>query len=358
VGGIACGAVAAAVPAAGAAISVGAYRRALVAIQADLGRGDWAAARGRAGRLAGERIASGGGEELAPDLAVLRPLAGARDRGAAAAAAMRLSRLIEALPVEPAAPVGPAAAAAPVRAGPRAAGADPALLERLRRHQALAEIAAGGKLPDPGVEGGGVLAALWDFLQPARRAIAAAWQRFVRWLERWLESLVRGAVRRPAAFGLRGVVVLAVLLALAMLGLATQAMRRRQRRGKPAAAAAAAMPAPPEDDDPLSRAGGEWEAYARQLAAAGRCREAIRAWFHAVLVTLYQSGALQFRKGRTNWEYLAAVPPSTSWRPALVEMTRHFEREWYGRDRSSAEALLASEGLARQLLHAVRSSTR
>ena len=64
------------------------------------------------------------------------------------------------------------------------------------------------------------------------------------------------------------------------------------------------------DEDPLSRGASEWERYAAQLAAAGRLREAIRAWYHAVLVTLYGANILHYRKGRTNWEYVAGLAPA------------------------------------------------
>ena len=345
-----------AVPAAAATISTADYRRRLIEIQADLGRGDWEAARRRAQRLAGQHVAfdRGPADELEPDLSVLRPLAAARDRAAAGKAARPLARLIGALPEGPEAAPAAAAASAPAAAlaavPPRA---DAALLERLRRSQELAEIAAGGSLPDPGGEG--VVDAVRDFLRPAARVLARLWEDFRDWLGRWLRHLLEGTRGRRAAFSLRGVVFMAVLLALAMLAVAVQAARRRQRRRAPAAAAAA-MPAPAQDDDPLSRASGQWESYARDLAAAGRFREAIRAWYHAVLVTLYKHGVLHYRKGRTNWEYIATIPPATSWRPALIEMTRHFEREWYGRDRSSPEALADSQALARRLLRDLGSS--
>jgi hypothetical protein len=337
--------------AAAATISAAVYRDSLIEIQTELGRGDWEAARREAQLVAGQRIAFGSGEaeELEPDLSVLRPLAAARDRAAASRAALPLARLIGALPGVP--ERAPAAAAAAATLPP----ADPALLERLRRSQELAAIAAGGTLPDPGV-GEGVLDAVRDFLRPAAQALARWWDGLQDWLQRWLKSLLEGARGRRAAFGLRGVVLLAVLLAIAMLAMAVQAARRRQRRGPPAAATASSAPAPAQDDDPLSRASGQWESYARDLAAAGRFREAIRAWYHAVLVTLYKRGILHYRKGRTNWEYIATIPPAASWRPTLVEMTRHFEREWYGRDRSSPEALADSQALARRLLRELGSS--
>jgi len=345
---------AATIPAAAATISAADYRRRLVEIRAHLGRGDWDAARRQALRLAGQRVAFGrdAADELEPDLSVLRPLANARDRAAASKAALPLARLIGALPHAPEAAPAAGAAVAPA-ARP---AVDAALLERLRRSQELAEIAAGGSLPDPGVGGDGVLDAVRSFLRPPARLLASLWDGFRDWLERWLRRLLEGARGRRPAFGLRGVVFLAALLALAMLAAVVEAARRRQRRQRPAAVTATPMTGPAQDDDPLSRASDQWESYARDLAAQGRFREAIRAWYHVVLVTLYQRGIVHYRKGRTNWEYLATIPPATTWRPALVEMTRHFEREWYGRDRSSPEALADSQALARRLLRELGSS--
>jgi hypothetical protein len=240
---------------------------------------------------------------------------------------------------------------------PDTAAADAALLARLRREQALAAIPRGGRLPNPGLRNGGLLAAIRDFLQPPARLLARARARFIAWLERWLRSLSATRSGGRPVFGLPGMVALALGLALAMLAAGALAVRRGGRSGK-TRALATSLPAPARDEDPLSRGAAEWESYARALAAAGRFREAIRAWYHAVLVTLYQGGALHFRPGRTNWEYVSTVPSGTPWRPALIEITRHFEREWYGRDHSSAEALAASQETATRLLAALRRSPR
>lgn len=357
-GARAAAATPAAAPAAVATISAADYRRRLIEIRGHLRRGAWEEARRQAQRLAGQRVAFGrdAADEIEPDLSVLQPLANARDRAAASKAALPLARLIGALPDDSEATPAATAASAPAAALAARPRADAALLERLRRSQELAAIAVGGNLPDPGVGGDGVLDAVRNFLRPPARVVARLWDGFRDWLERWLRRLLEGAQGRRPAFGLRGVVFLAVLLALAMLAAVAQAVRRRQRRRRPAAVTAAPMSGPAQDDDPLSRASGQWESYARDLAAEGRFREAIRAWYHAVLVTLYQRGIVHYRKGRTNWEYLATIPPATSWRPALIEMTRHFEREWYGRDRSSPEALADSQALARRLLREMGSS--
>lgn len=112
---------------------------------------------------------------------------------------------------------------------------------------------------------------------------------------------------------------------------------------------------PGGDDNPLSREGDEWQRYADQLAAAGRLREAIRAWYHAVLVHLYRNGLLHYRQGRTNWEYIAALPPRLAWRTRFIDLTRRFEHEWYGHGASGEDALEACRRAAHEILAQVGS---
>jgi hypothetical protein len=134
------------------------------------------------------------------------------------------------------------------------------------------------------------------------------------------------------------VTAVVALIVIGILILAVEVTRRTRR----AAAQTLTSNAPlrsARDDDPLSRGATEWERYAIQLAADGRFREAIRAWFHAVLVTCYASGVLHFRKGRTNWEYIASLPPSTAWRPELMRLTQRFEKAWYGSEQSTRDDL-------------------
>jgi hypothetical protein len=202
------------------------------------------------------------------------------------------------------------------------------------------------------VQDGGLFAALAGFLEPIAQAISDFFEKIWDWL---LDLLFSGRSSGGSGVGLNLVVVtvLVVVLALILGWVGWRVLRKRRRGAAPAVAGPAPLP-PSADDDPLSREANEWERYARELAAAGRAREAIRAWYHAVLVALYRAGTLHYRKGRTNWEYVSAVPPGTGWRSGFVEMTRHFEREWYGRDRSTPEALRESEEMALTLLSAVR----
>jgi len=124
---------------------------------------------------------------------------------------------------------------------------------------------------------------------------------------------------------------------LALLGGA--ALFSFRRRG-PVASGARRPPAT-RDDDPATRTVSGWEERAAQLAAQGRHREAIRAWYHAVLARCAAAGVLHLRRGRTNWEYAFSLSPALPWRDRFEDLTRRFDLEWYGRKESSGEALAA-----------------
>lgn len=314
-------------------LPVAVYRERLAAIDARLRGGDWVGARTGAHDLLDDRIAYGG-ETLEPDLSILRPLADAPSADAARAAAPRLARLVEEL-----------AAATPAAPPP----SDPAVLEEVRARQAVADLPQGGQLPKQRTN---LLDAIGEILEPFARWMRDAWESFLD----WLADLFPDEERKPVFLGMSlatVVTIVVILFAVLAAWLGWRAFRNRRRRGAPALAESA--PAPPAaDDDPLSRGASEWERYAAELAAAGRFREAIRAWYHAVLVNLFRRGALHYRKGRTNWEYVAALAPGHAWRPGFIELTRHFEREWYGRDASESEALREAEDRARALLASLR----
>src|SRR6185295_2118302 len=113
--------------------------------------------------------------------------------------------------------------------------------------------------------------------------------------------------------------------------------RRRRKRLAPTAAGQS-RPAEVRDEDPLSRGADEWEKLAKELMGFGRYREAIRAWYNAVLVNLFRAGILHYRKDRTNWEYAYSMTPDVPFRAGFVEATRRFELEWYGRRNTTLEA--------------------
>lgn len=316
-------------------ISPSGYRDRLEGIQERLRVDDWVGARTGARGLLEDRIAFGD-ERVEPDRSVLGPIANSANLKAARAAAPALSQLVAALSTQ--------------EGGGRATAPDPKLLEEVRAREALAALPQGGRLPE--VQDGGLFAALAGFLEPILQAVSDFFEKIWDWI---LDLLFPERSSSGSAVGLNLVVVtvLVVVLALVLGWVGWRVLRKRRRGAAPVVAGPAPLP-PSADDDPLSREANEWERYARELAAAGRAREAIRAWYHAVLVAFYRAGTLHYRKGRTNWEYVSAVPPGTAWRARFVEMTRHFEREWYGRDASAPEALRESEEMALSLLSAVR----
>lgn len=319
------------------------YRERVFAIVASLKSGDLAKARGEAQALAGSRVTHAGGA-FAADGELLGAVAGAKDLAAARALLPRLRALGDGLD-----------AVAPRDAAPKT---DPELLDRLRREQRSDEIEKGGEVAGPRLH------------DPKLRLPESIGDRILRVLDwiyeklkdfvTWLVKLFFGESGRGAkGGGASGVTLVVVILLAAGLGLvAFLAWRRKQAAPAPAPALSAAPAMTQADEDPLSRSANEWERYAAELLRAGRYREAIRAGYHAVLVTLFRAGTLHYRKDRTNWEYAYALPPTAAWRPQFVEATRRFEFEWYGRRDTAAETADEFARQAQAILAAVRGEAR
>ncbi len=228
---------------------------------------------------------------------------------------------------------------------------DRSLMQRLQNEQRVRDLPRGGdirgvQLKDP------LLKRMGEAIRKAVIWTARQIGKFFEWLMRfWPDSDTK---KKPASTGMRWTVGSLVAMILMVIGVLAFEVVRRSRKATPLVVAESIPLRSSRDNDPLSRGANEWERYAAQLAAAGRLREAIRAWYHAVLVTLYSANVLQFRKGRTNWEYVAALSPEIAWRPKIIDLTRRFEEEWYGSDQSSTDALDECSAAARGILDAVR----
>ena len=228
---------------------------------------------------------------------------------------------------------------------------DPKLLQQVAAEQDVPELASGGELTPPLIPE-----------VPLMERIVRSIGRMFRWLGEKIRQFidwVRGFFPRARAedpgttAGMRWIVIgVVTLIVVGIIFLALEVIRRA-RRGDAQTLTSSAPLRSSRDDDPLSRGATEWERYAAQLAADGRFREAIRAWYHAVLVTCYGAGVLHFRKGRTNWEYIALLPPSVAWRPELIRLTQRFEQEWYGALHSSQDALDDCSARAKLVLDAL-----
>ena len=237
--------------------------------------------------------------------------------------------------------------------GMTAAQADRRLLARIAAEQEPPELPKGGIVPTK-----------LDRDIPLIERIANTISDMLSWLRKkigelldWLFDLLprrRNAAGQPMP-GLHWIVWVVVgAIVLVILYLAFDVLRR-SRAGVDEVETSVPIGSK-QDEDPLSRGATEWERYANELASNGRFREAIRAWYHAVLVTCYAAGILHFRKGRTNWEYIATLAPSLAWRPDAIELTRRFEQEWYGALHSSRDAYDACSERAQSVLDALRGS--
>ena len=236
--------------------------------------------------------------------------------------------------------------------GPPAATAQPAdaaALAALAARAARAALARGGEVgsvtldPDKLPPG---------FLERLKRALTWLRDRFVDlldWIGSWFED------RQSAAGGGRsGVSVVTFMVVGALVALATVlALVAWRRRAPPTPLASAALQPAQADADPRSRAADEWVAFAQELARQGRYREAIRAWYHALLVECWSFGLIHHRVGRTNWEYALAISSERSWRGGFHELTRAFDHAWYG-GRDDGEAARAFADAAQGLLARLR----
>lgn len=311
------------------------YRDRLASIQKTLDRGDLEAARSGARELK-KAVVRHEGVDLGTDATVLGPVEAARDLPAAHLASLRLRALIEELGA--------------TSGGARPKEPDPALLERLRAEEAERRL-------DPGESAGGPsLHAPRGFLSWLRDALAEFWkylERFLRWLLRLLFSGGAGG-SEPSSTTRWMVAALVVTVVGGLAIVAVLALRRVRRVPGPGEAVSEAPRMSARDEDPLSRTASEWERFAAELMKGGRFREAIRAWYHALLVSIFRAGALHYRKDRTNWEYAYALPSSVPWRAGFVEATRTFEQEWYGRRDTPVETAELYQEKAIRMLGAVR----
>ncbi|HYC58550.1 MAG TPA: DUF4129 domain-containing protein [Thermoanaerobaculia bacterium] len=229
---------------------------------------------------------------------------------------------------------------------------DPKLLQQVAAEQDVPELAPGGEINTNVVP-----------QVPLSERIATAIVEMFRWIGKKVADLIdwfldlfpRRSFQRPDGTpNLRWIVIgVVTLIVLIILVLAIE-VARRSRRDRENVVTSTAPIRSERDDDPLSRGATEWERYAAQLAGAGHFREAIRAWYHAVLVTSYAAGALHFRKGRTNWEYIASLAPSMAWRADFIRLTQRFEQEWYGADQSTRDAFDDCSAHARRILEQLR----
>ena len=314
-------------------LTIDIYNSELQALAAELDRREFEPARARARRLLAARVAHAG-ETVATDRTILAPLADGKGP-VAPPLRRRLDTLVASL-----------GSGTSVSRSP-----DAGVLSRVRGEQALDALPE-GSLGGASLTDQPLVARIAAAIVAAAEWVLARLGDFLRWLIGLLPARARGgAGNLRTLLWVVGGILLAVVVGLVIV--AVNAWRHRQVP----VAAPEAVPGPVRlaaDEDPLSRSANEWQRYAAELSRAGRLREAVRACYHAVLVTCYAAGVLHHRKGRTNWEHVSGLSPSVAWRPRFAELTRQFERRWYGMVATPPEEFAWFESETRVILDAAR----
>jgi hypothetical protein len=166
------------------------------------------------------------------------------------------------------------------------------------------------------------------------------------WIIDWLRAREDKGHADAAGSRSHVLIISCVLVGAILVVAAVMAWRAWRQRSMIVPRMAGAPAADGVDADPRSRAVDEWLAYAQQLFAAGRHREATRAWFHALLVQCWSHGLIHHRVGKTNWEYALLLPASLPWRSRFQDLTRQYDCIWYGGrdDREAVERFAGETG--------------
>ena len=149
-------------------------------------------------------------------------------------------------------------------------------------------------------------------------------------------------------------VLLYVLLILSVgVGIYVAVRQWRLRRVAPVAASPVAPTTPPavdlhsEDVLATQLPEDEWLRLARELAARGEYRLALRALFLATLSVLAGRGVIAIARHKSNRDYFGELQRRArqypGWPPAFGECITLFERSWYGRHSADPNVLAAFE---------------
>lgn len=235
-----------------------------------------------------------------------------------------------------------------VEASGAGAAADHEILDAERKRQLLPALPGGGAAADLTIDRG-----VWDDITGWLTKAFAWISEKLEWLWDWLITFwPRTDARDPEGGVTLTVMMTTILIAACLLALALMVIRRSRRRPQTAPVIVERI-ASIADQDPRSRPESEWVRLARSLAAAGRHREAIRAWYNAILSTLIRTRRVSWIRGRTNWEYVSAVAVSSPWKGDLVRLTAEFDREWYGNHEVDSTAYASFAETAAMILESI-----
>lgn len=174
-----------------------------------------------------------------------------------------------------------------------------------------------------------VLDALSFVLKPLGRFLG----RILQWLFGGLGKLLGGTGGGAGGEGVpRWAGWLLGALAIGVLAYLVVRLLRSMRAEREARAAAATFATIAEggEDDALAQSPEDWRRDARELAAGGARRDALRALYLALLASLHRVGAIRYDRTRTNTAYVFDLDRAHPARAPFASITRRFDAAWYG----------------------------
>ena len=93
----------------------------------------------------------------------------------------------------------------------------------------------------------------------------------------------------------------------------------------------------------------DWRAEAQAAAQEGRWRDAVHLSYWAAISFLEGQGLWRPDRARTPREYLRLLPEGDAHRDPLRQLTRGFERTWYGNEVATADSFSTASALLEQL---------
>ncbi len=93
----------------------------------------------------------------------------------------------------------------------------------------------------------------------------------------------------------------------------------------------------------------DWQAEAQLAAREGRWRDAVHLSYWAAISFLESQGLWRPDRARTPREYLRLLAAGDAHRDPLQQLTRDFEKVWYGTDAATAESFAGASALLERL---------
>ncbi len=173
-----------------------------------------------------------------------------------------------------------------------------------------------------------------------RKTTVTWWDRVTGYFYGWLAKLFGGIARAGAAAPWLGQVVIWILSLSAAAGLFFFVLRNLQRQRLRISLAGAAVAKTAWD-----REATDWSKQAEESARGGEWREAVHCLYWAAIVSLESRRAWRHNPTRTPREYVKLLKPGSAQQKGLRELTRMFERVWYGLREGGAEEYAEARGL-------------